>query len=332
MYLQRSQAAPWKGLRQRDLVQGLRLLRTVLPDQRAGHCPRSYNAKGYHPPDSQESRELPRLQLLRVDLSRVRHFRLERDDAERERQEDDVRRSQPIPKGVDSGPHFMDGDHALAEGALAAGCRFFAGYPITPSTETARALRRALLPKSAAMFIQMEDELASIAAIIGAAWGGQKVMTVTCGPGFSLMMENIGLAAMTETPMVICNVQRGGPSTGAAHADRAAGHDAGALRPARRQRHHRAVARIQPAGVLRPRHRGLQPVRVLPRAGHHPDRRDRRPHAREGGDSAGRPDQGRAAQQLQRPEGRFPSLQVQRPGRSSDGRVPATATVSTSPA
>ncbi len=118
------------------------------------------------------------------------------------------------PKGVDSGPHFMDGDHALAEGALAAGCRFFAGYPITPSTETfERFAERA--PEVGAMFIQMEDELASIAAIIGGAWGGQKVMTVTCGPGFSLMCENLGLAAMTETPMVIANVQRAGPSTGA---------------------------------------------------------------------------------------------------------------------
>ena len=118
------------------------------------------------------------------------------------------------PRGVDSGPHFMDGDHALAEGALAAGCRFFAGYPITPSTETfERFAERA--PEVGAMFIQMEDELSSIAANIGAAWGGQKVMTVTCGPGFSLMCENIGLAAMTETPMVIANVQRAGPSTGA---------------------------------------------------------------------------------------------------------------------
>ncbi|MEI6413507.1 MAG: 2-oxoacid:acceptor oxidoreductase subunit alpha [Pseudomonadota bacterium] len=117
------------------------------------------------------------------------------------------------PKGVDTGPHFMDGDHAIAEGGLAAGCRFFAGYPITPSTETAeRFAERA--PEVGALFIQMEDEIASVAALIGAAWGGQKVMTVTSGPGFSLMMENIGLAVMTETPMVIANVQRGGPSTG----------------------------------------------------------------------------------------------------------------------
>ncbi len=117
------------------------------------------------------------------------------------------------PKGVLTGAHFLDGDHACAEGALAAGCRFFAGYPITPSTEVAEriALR---FPLVGGIFIQMEDELASMAAVLGGAWGGKKSMTVTSGPGFSLMMENIGLAAMTETPCVIVNVQRGGPSTG----------------------------------------------------------------------------------------------------------------------
>lgn len=117
------------------------------------------------------------------------------------------------PKGVLSGAHFLDGDFAIAEGALAAGCRFFAGYPITPSTETAERFSERI-PQVGGVFIQMEDEIASIAALIGAAWGGQKVMTVTSGPGFSLMMENIGLACMTETPLVIANVQRGGPSTG----------------------------------------------------------------------------------------------------------------------
>ncbi len=117
------------------------------------------------------------------------------------------------PKGVITGNHFMDGDHALAEGALAAGCRFFAGYPITPSTETAERFAERC-PAVGGMFIQMEDEIASVAALIGAAWGGQKVMTVTSGPGFSLMVENLGLACMTETPMVVANVQRAGPSTG----------------------------------------------------------------------------------------------------------------------
>ena len=117
------------------------------------------------------------------------------------------------PKGVLTGAHYIDGDYALAEGGLAAGCRFFAGYPITPSTETAERFSERI-PTVGGVFIQMEDELASIAALIGAVWGGQKVMTVTSGPGFSLMMENIGLACIQETPLVIANVQRGGPSTG----------------------------------------------------------------------------------------------------------------------
>lgn len=117
------------------------------------------------------------------------------------------------PKGVLTGTHFLDGDHACCEGALAAGCRFVAGYPITPSTEVVERFS-ARAPKVGAMFIQMEDELASSIAIQGAVWGGAKAMTVTSGPGFSLMMEHIGLAVMTETPCVFVNVQRGGPSTG----------------------------------------------------------------------------------------------------------------------
>lgn len=117
------------------------------------------------------------------------------------------------PKGVLTGAHYLDGDHACAEGALAAGCRFFAGYPITPSTEVAERIA-SRFPLVGGIFIQMEDELASMAAILGAAWGGKKSMTVTSGPGFSLMMENIGLGVMTETPCVVVNVQRGGPSTG----------------------------------------------------------------------------------------------------------------------
>ncbi len=117
------------------------------------------------------------------------------------------------PKGVLTGTHYLDGDHAAAEGACAAECRFFAGYPITPSTEVAErvALR---FPLIGGTFIQMEDELASIMAILGASWGGLKSMTVTSGPGFSLMMESVGLGVMMETPCVVVNVQRGGPSTG----------------------------------------------------------------------------------------------------------------------
>lgn len=117
------------------------------------------------------------------------------------------------PKGVLTGEHYLDGDHACSEGALAAGCRFFAGYPITPSTEIAERVSERF-PEVGGIFIQMEDEMASMAAVIGAAWGGAKSMTVTSGPGFSLMMENIGLAAMMEVPCVVINVQRGGPSTG----------------------------------------------------------------------------------------------------------------------
>ena len=117
------------------------------------------------------------------------------------------------PAGVLTGVHFLDGDHACCEGALAAGARFAAGYPITPSTEVVERFA-ARVPKVGGTFIQMEDELASSIAIQGAVWGGAKAFTVTSGPGFSLMMEHIGYAVMTETPCVFVDVQRGGPSTG----------------------------------------------------------------------------------------------------------------------
>src|ERR1700739_2128851 len=115
--------------------------------------------------------------------------------------------------GVLTGTHFIDGDHACCEGALAAGARFAAGYPITPATEVV-ARFAAPLPTGGGTFIQMEDELAASIALQGAVWGGAKAFTVTSGPGFSLMMEHIGYAAMTETPCVFVDVQRGGPSTG----------------------------------------------------------------------------------------------------------------------
>jgi 2-oxoglutarate ferredoxin oxidoreductase subunit alpha len=113
------------------------------------------------------------------------------------------------------GIYFWQGNEACAYGAIAAGCRFFAGYPITPSSEIAEHLAR-LLPLVDGVFIQMEDELASLNAVIGASWAGAKAMTATSGPGFSLMQESIGYAFMTETPCVIVNVQRAGPSTGQA--------------------------------------------------------------------------------------------------------------------
>ena len=108
---------------------------------------------------------------------------------------------------------FVQGNEACALGALHAGCTFFAGYPITPSTEIAEVMSQKL-PQIGGHFIQMEDEIAAVGAIIGASWAGQKVVTATSGPGISLMQENIGYAVMTETPIVIINMQRGSPSTG----------------------------------------------------------------------------------------------------------------------
>ncbi|MFC1872387.1 2-oxoacid:acceptor oxidoreductase subunit alpha [Chloroflexota bacterium] len=111
------------------------------------------------------------------------------------------------------GQYYLDGDTACAEGAISAGCNFFAGYPITPATEVAERMS-ARLPEIGGTFIQMEDEIASMNAILGASWAGAKSMTSTSGPGFSLMMENLGLGIMLETPCVLVNVQRAGPSTG----------------------------------------------------------------------------------------------------------------------
>jgi 2-oxoglutarate/2-oxoacid ferredoxin oxidoreductase subunit alpha len=111
--------------------------------------------------------------------------------------------------------HFLQGDEACADGAIAAGCRFYAGYPITPSSEIMERMARRLR-EVGGVFIQMEDEIASISAMIGASWAGAKAMTATSGPGFSLMQEAIGYAVFTETPCVIVDVQRAGPCTGQA--------------------------------------------------------------------------------------------------------------------
>jgi 2-oxoglutarate ferredoxin oxidoreductase subunit alpha len=117
----------------------------------------------------------------------------------------------PFPKGV----HYLSGNEASAEGAIAVGCRFYAGYPITPSSELMERMAFRLR-EVGGVFIQMEDEIASISAVIGASWAGAKAMTATSGPGFSLMQESIGYAAFTETPCVIVDVQRAGPCTGQA--------------------------------------------------------------------------------------------------------------------
>jgi len=113
------------------------------------------------------------------------------------------------------GNYYYSGNEAAAEGAIAAGCRYYAGYPITPSSEIMEwiAVR---LKEVGGVFIQMEDEIASLSSVIGASWAGAKAMTATSGPGFSLMQEGIGYAAMTETPIVIVDIQRAGPATGQA--------------------------------------------------------------------------------------------------------------------
>ncbi len=108
---------------------------------------------------------------------------------------------------------IVQGNEACVRGAVRAGCRFFAGYPITPASEIAEQMAF-IMPRCDGSFLQMEDEIGSISAIIGAVWGGKKACTATSGPGFSLMQEGLGYAVETETPCVIINVMRGGPSTG----------------------------------------------------------------------------------------------------------------------
>lgn len=121
-----------------------------------------------------------------------------------------------IPSALEPGRYFMQGDEACAEGAIAAGCDFYAGYPITPASEVMETIARRFREIDGRVFIQMEDELASIASVIGASWAGAKAMTATSGPGLSLMLENLGYAIMTETPLVLVDIQRAGPSTGQA--------------------------------------------------------------------------------------------------------------------
>lgn len=110
---------------------------------------------------------------------------------------------------------FMEGNEAMTAGAIAAGARFFAGYPISPSSEVAKSASKEL-PRHGGIYIQMEDELSSMAALLGASLAGKKAFTATSGPGFSLMQENLGLGVMSELPCVVYDVQRSGPSTGAA--------------------------------------------------------------------------------------------------------------------
>ena len=115
------------------------------------------------------------------------------------------------------GRYLLQGDEAFAEGAIAAGCNYYGGYPITPSSEVMKRIcNRFAELGGGRVFIQMEDEIASIGSCIGASWAGAKAMTATSGPGLSLMLENLGYAIMTEAPVVVVDVQRAGPSTGQA--------------------------------------------------------------------------------------------------------------------
>ena len=120
-----------------------------------------------------------------------------------------------VSSSLPPGTYYLSGNDACAEGAITAGCRFYAGYPITPSSELMERMA-ARLPAVGGVFIQMEDEIGSICAVLGSVWAGAKAMTATSGPGFSLMQEAIGYAAFTETPCIIVDVQRAGPCTGQA--------------------------------------------------------------------------------------------------------------------
>lgn len=120
------------------------------------------------------------------------------------------------PSILKPGRYFMQGDEACAEGAIAAGCNYYAGYPITPASEIMEHICRRFAQLPGRIFIQMEDEIGSIASVLGASWAGARAMTATSGPGFSLMLENIGYAIITETPCVVVDVQRAGPGTGQA--------------------------------------------------------------------------------------------------------------------
>ncbi len=120
-----------------------------------------------------------------------------------------------IKSVLSPGTYYFSGNEALTEGAIAAGCRYYAGYPITPSSEIMERISLRF-NEIQGVFIQMEDEIASICSVIGAAWAGAKAMTATSGPGFSLMQEGIGYAVFTETPLVVADIQRAGPGTGQA--------------------------------------------------------------------------------------------------------------------
>ena len=234
------------------------------------------------------------------------------------------------PRGVLTGTHFIDGDHACCEGALAAGARFAAGYPITPSTEIVERFA-SRVPTVGGTFIQMEDELAASITLQGAVWGGAKAFTVTSGPGFSLMMEHIGYAAMTETPCVFVDVQRGGPSTGLptlpAQAD---------MMQARWGSHGDyeiiALCPNSPQECFDLTIKAFNFAEEFRVPGHVHDGRGRRTHDREGGHSPGRSDRSRAAPTHPQISRRLPARMPPTATWSLRWRTRARATSFTSPA
>ena len=171
--------------------------------------------------------------------------------------------------GTPGKARLLQGNEAMVEGALYAGCRFFAGYPITPATEISEVMSYRL-PAVDGTFIQMEDEIASMGAVIGASLAGAKAMTATSGPGFSLMQENLGFACVAEVPAVIVNVMRGGPSTGL-HPRQPGGRAAGPLGHPRGPPHHRPGGLHHP-GVLRAHGEGLLAGGKIPDPGDHLER------------------------------------------------------------
>ena len=229
-----------------------------------------------------------------------------------------------------TGTWFMNGDTACAEGAIAAGCRFFAGYPITPATEIAERMAERL-PKLGGVYIQMEDEIASMAAILGAAWGGAKTMTSTSGPGLLADDGEPRARHRDRDPLRRRRRPARRALDRAADRRRPGRHDAGALGLARPLRDHRALPLLA-AGALRPDGARLQPLGALPAAGARDDRRGGRPHVREGRDPEGRGARDHAAARADEAAGRVPALPARRRRRCRRCRRPAPATACTSPA
>src|SRR5215208_1279871 len=180
---QEGEELPWRGGDQARAVQGLRVLRRVLPARRA-RAGQGLQREGLSPAVLREARGLQRLRHVRPHLPRLRDLRLPREARQRGLRNEDTTMSNAESSGVLTGSHYLDGDHACSEGAIAAGCRFASGYPITPSTEVVERLSQRF-PQCGGRFQQFEDELAASIALQGATWGGAKTITVTSGPGFS---------------------------------------------------------------------------------------------------------------------------------------------------